>query len=118
MIGLGMASSHAPMMFQKAEYWPRVVERIPREAREHLPKSARTEIATPSIIVRDLNAYHRMGVRGISCLTFGAFSALAYPINLEMFARATRALDIDSEAAIDDIAAARYPGPRRRPAPR
>ena len=66
--------------------------------------------ATPSIIVRDLNAYHRMGVRGISCLTFGAFSALAYPVNLETFARATRSLDIDSEAAIDDIAAARYPG--------
>ena len=33
MLGLGMASSHAPMMFQKAQYWPRVVERIPAEAR-------------------------------------------------------------------------------------
>jgi hypothetical protein len=66
--------------------------------------------ATPSIIVRDLNAYHRMGMRSISCLTFGAFSALAYPVNLETFARATRSLDIDSEAAIDDIAAARHPG--------
>ena len=50
MIGLGMASSHAPMMFQKAEYWPRMVERIPAEAREHLPHSARVEIATPAII--------------------------------------------------------------------
>ena len=50
MLGLGMASSHAPMMFQKAQYWPRVVERIPREAREHLPSSARVEIATPSIV--------------------------------------------------------------------
>ncbi|HET9489297.1 MAG TPA: hypothetical protein VFR64_06055 [Methylomirabilota bacterium] len=50
MVGLGLASSHAPMMFQKAAYWPRVVERIPAEAREQLPKSARTEIATPSII--------------------------------------------------------------------
>ena len=50
MLGLGMASSHAPMMFQKAQYWPRVVERIPAEAREHLPVSARTEIATPAII--------------------------------------------------------------------
>jgi catalytic LigB subunit of aromatic ring-opening dioxygenase len=50
MLGLGMASSHAPMMFQKAQYWPRVVERIPPEAREQLPKSARTEIATPAII--------------------------------------------------------------------
>src|SRR5919198_5316553 len=50
MLGLGMASSHAPMMFQKAQYWPRVVDRIPPEAREQLPKSARVEIATPSII--------------------------------------------------------------------
>jgi len=50
MLGLGMASSHAPMMFQKAQYWPRVVERIPAQAREHLPVSARTEIATPAII--------------------------------------------------------------------
>ena len=66
--------------------------------------------ATPSIIVRDLNAYHRMGLRSISCLTFGAFSALAYPVNLETFARATRSLDIDSDAAVDEIAAARYPG--------
>ena len=46
--------------------------------------------ATPSIIVRDLDAYHRMGLRSISCLTFAAFSALAYPVNLETFARATR----------------------------
>jgi protocatechuate 4,5-dioxygenase beta chain len=50
MLGMGMASSHAPMMFQKAEYWPRVVGRIPAEAREHLPHSARVEIATPAII--------------------------------------------------------------------
>jgi protocatechuate 4,5-dioxygenase beta chain len=50
-----MASSHAPMMFQKAEYWPRVVERIPAEAREQLPKSARLEIATPAIIERNID---------------------------------------------------------------
>src|SRR5262245_66500258 len=50
MLGLGMASSHAPMMFQKAEYWPRMVELIPPEAREQLPKNARVEIATPAII--------------------------------------------------------------------
>jgi len=41
MLGLGLASSHAPMMFQKAQYWPRVVDRIPAEARQHLPHSAR-----------------------------------------------------------------------------
>jgi protocatechuate 4,5-dioxygenase beta chain len=50
MLGLGMASAHAPMMFQKAQSWPRVLERIPAEAREHLPHSARVEIATPAII--------------------------------------------------------------------
>jgi Holliday junction resolvasome RuvABC endonuclease subunit len=38
------------MMFQKAQYWPRMVERIPAEAREHLPHRARVEIATPAII--------------------------------------------------------------------
>jgi hypothetical protein len=67
-------------------------------------------IATPSIIVRDLNAYHRMGLRSISCLTFGAFSALAYPVNLETFARATRSLEISPDVAVDDVARARYPG--------
>ena len=50
MLGLGMASSHAPMMFQKGQYWPRMVQRIPAEAREHLPHSMRKEIATPAII--------------------------------------------------------------------
>ena len=52
MLGLGLASSHAPMMFQKAQYWPRVVERIPEEAREHLPQSAR---------VGDRDARHHRG---------------------------------------------------------
>jgi protocatechuate 4,5-dioxygenase beta chain len=50
MLGLGMASAHAPMMFQKAQYWPRMVERIPPEAREHLPHSARVELASPTAI--------------------------------------------------------------------
>ena len=50
MLGMALASSHAPMMFQKAQYWPRVVERIPAEAREHLPVSARTEMASPALI--------------------------------------------------------------------
>jgi protocatechuate 4,5-dioxygenase beta chain len=50
MLGMGMASSHAPMMFQKAQYWPRMIERIPAAAREQLPTSARVELATPSII--------------------------------------------------------------------
>jgi protocatechuate 4,5-dioxygenase beta chain len=38
------------MMFQKAQYWPRMLERIPAEAREHLPHGARVELATPAII--------------------------------------------------------------------
>jgi protocatechuate 4,5-dioxygenase beta chain len=50
MLGLGLASAHAPMMFQKAQYWPRVLERIPPEAREHLPRSARVELASPALI--------------------------------------------------------------------
>jgi protocatechuate 4,5-dioxygenase beta chain len=50
MLGLGMASAHAPMMFQKAQYWPRVVERIPAKAREHLPHSARVEIDSPAVV--------------------------------------------------------------------
>ena len=50
MLGMGMASAHAPMMFQKAQYWPRMLDRIPAEAREHLPHSARVELATPAII--------------------------------------------------------------------
>jgi hypothetical protein len=65
--------------------------------------------ATPSVIVRDLRAYHRMGLRRVSCLTFGSFSAFAYPVNLETFVRATRSLDIDPDAALEEIAAARYP---------
>jgi catalytic LigB subunit of aromatic ring-opening dioxygenase len=50
MLGLGMASAHAPMMFQKAQYWPRMLDRIPAQAREHLPHSARVELASPAII--------------------------------------------------------------------
>ena len=50
MLGLGMASAHAPMMFQKAQYWPRMLERIPAQAREHLPHSARVELASPGVV--------------------------------------------------------------------
>jgi protocatechuate 4,5-dioxygenase beta chain len=38
------------MMFQKAQYWPKVVDRIPPEARVHMPKNMREEVATPAII--------------------------------------------------------------------
>lgn len=65
--------------------------------------------ATPAVIVRDLQAYHRLGIRSVSCLAFGAFSVFAYPLNLEAFARATRSLGYDSETAAVEIARTRYP---------
>ncbi len=65
--------------------------------------------ATPAIIARDLRAYHRLGLTSISCLTFGAFSLLAYPVNLNAFVRGTRSLDFDPEATLADTAAERYP---------
>jgi hypothetical protein len=52
-------------------------------------------VATPSVIARDLRAYHALGLTSISCLTFGAYSTLAYPVNLEAFTRGTRSLNFD-----------------------
>lgn len=66
-------------------------------------------VATPAIIVRDLRAYCALGITSISCLTFGAYSVLAYPVNLEVFARATHSPDFDPEAALADVAARRHP---------
>jgi hypothetical protein len=40
-----------------------------------------------SVIAADLRAYRNLGVSGISRLTFGAHSAIAYLVNLETFAR-------------------------------
>ncbi|HUO06392.1 MAG TPA: DUF4838 domain-containing protein [Candidatus Binataceae bacterium] len=65
--------------------------------------------ATPSVIARDLRAYHAIGVRSMSCLTFGAYSTMAYPVNLEAFVRGTRSLDFDPVATIADTAAGRHP---------
>src|SRR5271156_1886561 len=65
--------------------------------------------ATPGIIARDLRAYHHLGLTSVSCLTFGAFSLLAYPVNVNAFARGTRALDFDPEATLADTAAERHP---------
>ncbi len=50
--------------------------------------SAGSAVATPAVIARDLRAYRALGITSISCLTFGAYSVLAYPVNLEAFARA------------------------------
>ena len=65
--------------------------------------------ATPAIIVRDLRAYRALGIVGVSCLTFGAFSVLAYPVNLEAFARGTRSPDFDPDTMLADVAARRHP---------
>jgi hypothetical protein len=66
-------------------------------------------LATPAVIVRDLRAYRRLGIESISCLTFGAYSSLAYPANLETFVRAARSLDINPAATRDAAARARHP---------
>jgi hypothetical protein len=65
--------------------------------------------ATPAIIARDLRAYRALGVTSVSCLTFGAFSMLAYPVNLEAFARGTQSPDFDPAATLADVAAERHP---------
>jgi len=65
--------------------------------------------ATPDVIVRDLAAYHSLGIRSISCLTFGAFSVLAYPTNLETFARATRSLELEPPPPAERAAMWRHP---------
>jgi hypothetical protein len=65
--------------------------------------------ATPSIIARDMRAYRALGLSSISSLTFGAYSAMAYPVNLIAFARGTRSPDFDPDATMADTAAERHP---------
>ncbi|HTY54330.1 MAG TPA: DUF4838 domain-containing protein, partial [Candidatus Binataceae bacterium] len=65
--------------------------------------------ATPAIIARDLGVYHALGLRSISCLTFGAFSVMAYPVNLIAFARGTRDLNFNPDSTLADAAAERHP---------
>src|SRR6476620_6642305 len=50
MLDLGLASSHAPMMFQAKEFWPRILERLRSEVRDSLPHNARLELKVPGII--------------------------------------------------------------------
>ncbi|HEX4210785.1 MAG TPA: hypothetical protein VHY56_10345, partial [Candidatus Binataceae bacterium] len=45
----------------------------------------------------------------ISCLTFGAYSTLAYPVNLEAFVRGTRSPDFEPDRMIADTAAQLHP---------
>ena len=65
--------------------------------------------ATPSIIARDLRAYRSLGITSISCLTFGAYSVMAYPVNLGAFVRGSINPDFDPDAAFIDTAAGRHP---------
>lgn len=65
--------------------------------------------ATPATIARDLRAYRALGIASVSCLTFGAYSMLAYPVNLEAFARGTQSPDFDPDATLADVAARRHP---------
>jgi hypothetical protein len=64
--------------------------------------------ATPATVASDLRAYRRLGITSISCLTFGAYSVMAYPANLEAFVRGSRA-DFDPAAALQETAAGRHP---------
>ncbi|MGC1192144.1 MAG: DUF4838 domain-containing protein [Candidatus Binatus sp.] len=65
--------------------------------------------ATPSIVAHDLRAYQRLGITSISCLTFGAYSVMAYPVNLEAFVRGAQNPDFDPDATLLETAAGRHP---------
>ncbi|HYA34608.1 MAG TPA: DUF4838 domain-containing protein, partial [Candidatus Binataceae bacterium] len=65
--------------------------------------------ATPSVIARDLLAYKKLAINGISCLTFGAYSALSYPVNLEAFVRAARNPNFEPREATSCAAEGRHP---------
>jgi hypothetical protein len=65
--------------------------------------------ATPAVVARDLRAYRRLGIASISCLTFGAYSAMAYPVNLEAFVRGSRDPDFEPDATLVETSAGRHP---------
>ncbi|HKN01630.1 MAG TPA: DUF4838 domain-containing protein [Candidatus Binataceae bacterium] len=65
--------------------------------------------ASPAIVARDMSAYHALGITSISCLTFGAFSLLAYPVNLETFVRCAKNVASDPEIAVSATAQGRHP---------
>ena len=68
--------------------------------------------AMPSVIAQDLRAYRSLGLSSVSCLTFGAFSELAYPVNLLAFARLAVNPDELPDALVLESAAGRYPACR------
>jgi hypothetical protein len=65
--------------------------------------------ALPGVIARDLRAYRALGIKSVSCLTFGAFSVFAYPVNLIAFARLAVDPDDEPDALLDAAAAQRHP---------
>jgi Domain of unknown function (DUF4838) len=65
--------------------------------------------ATPAIVAGDLRAYRQLGLTSISCLTFGAYSVMAYPVNLEAFVRGSRDPGFDPQATSADTASGRHP---------
>jgi hypothetical protein len=65
--------------------------------------------ATPAVVASDLRAYHRLGITSISCLTFGAYSVMAYPVNLEAFVRGAHDTNFEPDATLVDTAAGRHP---------
>ncbi len=62
----------------------------------------------PSVIERDLIAYQRLGLSSISCLTFGAYSVLAYPANLLAFARGARSCRSGLQTILAETARQRH----------
>src|SRR5260370_25460760 len=65
--------------------------------------------ATPAIVASHLRAYHRLGLTSVSCLTFGAYSVMAYPVNLEAFVRGSVGPDFEPAATLVDTAGGRPP---------
>ena len=65
--------------------------------------------ATPSVIARDLRVYRALGISSVSCLTFGAYSLLAYPVNLETFVCCATNVGSDPALALAKTARGRHP---------
>jgi len=65
--------------------------------------------ATPAVVASDLRAYRQLGLTSISCLTFGAYSVMAYPVNLEAFVRGSEDPDFEPGATLVDTAGGRHP---------
>jgi Domain of unknown function (DUF4838) len=65
--------------------------------------------ATPAVVASDLRAYLRLGLRSISCLTFGAYSVMAYPVNLEAFVRGSVNPAFEPGATLVETAFGRHP---------